>query len=193
MKKCKLFISLVLCLLVVTFITGCDNNKKNTNDNKKESTTVTEKDQNKNAKCSAIECIKKIDVEASVEDINKVMGFEGKLTDEKYNIYTWKINDKESVIAKYYSGNNPTIVIEFDEDKIANKKVDLSKLNDLKAKVKEGITYDEFKKEIGNQEGTLIEKSKSTNRYMWSNTKGGYVRASFNANSNKCTFFMGRA
>lgn len=190
MKKSKLLLGVLSLACITTLVTGCDNPKtrKNVKENK---TQKTEKKNKIKAKCSAIECIKKISVDNTVEEVNKIIGVDGVLTDEKYNFYEYDLGNDEKITLKFYSGSKSTIVADFDKNDIANKKVNLSNMTDLKSKVKSGITYDEFKAIIGNVDGVLIEKSSSTNRYMWVSTKGGYLRASFRNSDNKCTIFSG--
>lgn len=186
MKKSKLLLVTLLCVFSVFLVTGCGKDKV------QEDNGVKPKEESKlKAKCSALECIKKIEPENTVEEVNKIVGVEGKLTDEKYNIYEYDLGNDETITLKYYSGTTATIVADYDEDEIANKKVDLSDLQGLKTKVNSGITYDDFKNEIGGVEGTLIEKSSSSNRYVWVSTKGGNVKATFRTRDNMCSFFSG--
>ena len=42
---------------------------------------------NTKGNCTAVECIKKINPEHTVEQINNIIGFEGELLDEKYQKY----------------------------------------------------------------------------------------------------------
>lgn len=177
MEKSKLLVCVMCFVLGVTLITGCGKNN------------TTGKNSKLKAKCSAIECIKKIDVDNTVKEVNKIIGVDGVLTDEEHNFYEYDLGNDEKITLKYYSGTKATIVADFNRDDIADKKVDLSNVTDLRAKVRSGITYDKFKAEIGDVDGVLFEKSDLTNRYMWVSAKGGYVRASFGAKNNKCTFF----
>lgn len=186
MKKSKLLIAVLLCVFSVFLVTGCDSKKENNNNNSK-----TEEKTKIKAKCSATECIKKIEPTNTVEEVNKIIGVDGVLSDEKYNFYEYDLGNDEKITLKFYSSDKSTIVATFDENDVANKKVNLSKLQDLKAKVNSGITYDNFKKELGDVDGTLIEKSDSSNRYLWKSTKGGNVKASFRTRDNMCTFFSG--
>ena len=102
---------------------------------------------------------------SSIEDVNKIVGVDGKLTDTEYNFYEYDLGNGETITLKYYAGNKATVIASYDKKKLANKNVDLSDLNSLKKKVSSGITYDQFKKEIGGVDGTLIEKSESSNKY----------------------------
>lgn len=188
MKKGKLLIGVFLCLLGIFLTTGCTT-KENTNKN--DNTDKTEEKSKLKAKCSALECIKKIEPENTVEEVNEIVGVDGVLTDEKYNFYEYDLGNGEKITLKYYSGKTATIVADYDEDELADKKVDLSKLEDLKSKVNYGISYDDFKKEIGGVDGILIEKSTLSNKYIWVSTKGGNVKATFRVKDNLCSFFSG--
>ena len=186
----KTLLKVVCALVIVTCLTGCGAVKEaNGQGGKAEKTTTAAKIK---GNCHALECINKIETSATVEDINAIIGFEGTLTDEKYNFYKWEISDKESIEAKYYSGKNPTVIANVENDTLKNSKVDFSKWNELKPLISKGITYDDFITYIGGQQGTLIEKSSSSNKYIWVNANGGYLSASFGATSNKCTFASGR-
>lgn len=145
-------------------------------------------------KCTAIECIKQIDPENTVEEINNIIGVEGKLVDEKYNKYYWELSDDSGVYVKYYDSKKGTIEINIERNSIANKKVDFSKYDDIKKLLNDGtsLTYDEFASKVGNVEGTLIENDGYNKTYMWVNDKGGYLKATFSNRSGKCTFVVGR-
>ncbi len=187
----KTILKLMVALVVVGLATGCGAKNQNTPAGGKNEPTTTAKAKIK-GNCHALECIDKIETSATVEDINAIMGFEGTLTDEKYNFYKWEISETESIEAKYYSSKNPTIVANIDNDTIKNNKVDFSRWNELKPLISKGITYDDFITYIGGEQGTLIEKSSSSNKYIWVNAKGGYLSASFGASTKKCTFASGR-
>lgn len=188
MKKGKLLVAFLSLVLFLGFTTGCD--KKEVLKDNETKTKAEEKDKLK-ANCSALECIKKIEPTNTVEEVNKIVGVDGVLTDEKYNIYEYDLGNDEKITLKYYSGKKATIVADYEEDDLADKKVDLSKLQDLKAKVSSGISYDDFKKEIGNVDGTLVEKSDISNKYVWVSKKGGSVKATFRTSDNLCSFFSG--
>lgn len=188
MKKSKLALTIFLCTLCLFLATGCGKKIEPRDDNSKN-----EKENALKANCSALECIKKIEPENTVEEVNKIVGVEGKLTDEKYNIYEYDLGNDETITLKYYSGTKATIVASYDKNSLANKNVNLSDLQELKSKVNSGITYDEFKNEIGSVDGTLIEKSDSSKKYIWVSKKGGNVTGSFRNRDNKCSFFTGFA
>lgn len=183
----KKFLKLFSLMFISLVLVGCNNNLLNNN-----LTGDNDTSKKMNGKCNYLDCINEISDTASVEDINNIIGIDGKLIDDKYNQYEWAFNDEISLYATYYNNSYPTIEIDYYEEDIMNKKVDLSDLDGLKIKVNKGISYNEFKQYIGNVEGTLIEKSKYTKRYIWVNKDGGYVKGSFN-NRNECTFFTGMA
>lgn len=188
----KVLLSLMLGVTVL-FSSGCGKEVTPASVAQKNAKKEVQQKETIKAKCQAVECIEKIEPENTVEQINEIIGFEGELTDEKTKTYTWKITKDDSIIVKYYSSDKGTITVDYKKDAtVANKKVDLSKLTDLKPKVNAGITYDDFKKEVGDVDGVLIEKSEYSRRYVWATGRGGYVKASFNYRTDKCTSMFGR-
>lgn len=181
MKK-KIF-GVLLGIVLIGSLTGCGNNSTS-NDNNLSGEKI-------KGNCTAIECIKKIEPENTVEQINSIIGFEGELIDEQYNIYYWKISENTGVKVAYYSGKNGNISIDYDIDSLINNKVDFSRYNELQSKVKEGISYDDFISYIGNVQGTVIEKSSLSIRYTWVSKDRSYLNGSFSNNSGKCTFVSG--
>lgn len=173
MKKYKLFVTILLCILSFLLVTGCSN------------------DSEKKANCSSLECIKKIKVENTVEEVNKIIGVKGVLYDKENKFYRYDLDKGETIILKYYSSDKATVSASYDKKKLANKDVDLHNLSNLKKKVSNGITYNEFKKQIGGVEGTLIEKSELSNKYLWVSKNGGYITAIFKKKDNKCFYFSG--
>ena len=143
--------------------------------------------------CEALECVKKLKPENTVEEINKVIGFEGKLTDEKNNIYTWEITSDEKVTASYYSSDKATIEASYKNEDLKNSKVDFSKYDEIQSALKSGssLTYDEFCKKV-NAEGVLYSVSSYSNKYVWVNKNGEYLTGTFSTSTNKCTFVIGR-
>ena len=62
----------------------------------------------------------------------------------------------------------------------------------MQPKIKEGISYNDFKSYIGNVDGTITEKSSISTKYTWVSSDGSYLTASFSNSSNQCTFASGR-
>ena len=144
-------------------------------------------------KCEALECIKKLKSENTVEDINKVIGFEGTLTDEKNKIYKWEIAENETITASYYSSTKATIDASYDKEALKNKKITFAKYDEIQSALKNGssLTYDEFCKKV-NGKGTLYSVSSYSKKYVWVNKNGEYLTGTFSTSTNKCTFVIGR-
>ncbi len=178
-KRLRIYTTAIVMLLCLT---GCGNNVSTNGGN---SSKI-------KGNCHATECIKQIKVENTVEEINKIMGFEGELTDEKYDIYYWKISEDEGIKVAYYNSDKGTITVDFDRNSIANSKVNFSRYDELQSKIKEGITYNDFKSYIGNVDGVITEKSSSSTKYTWVSSDGSYLTGSFSSRTNECTFASGR-
>lgn len=177
----KKIIGIILVVLLGT-MTGCTNSNNNNENN----TTATTK-----GNCTATECIKQITIDNTVEEINKIIGINGELIDENYNKYYWKLSENSGIEVTYYSGKKGTIKIDIDKSTLANNNVEFSKYEELQTKVKEGISYNTFISYVGNVEGTIIEKSSATTKYIWVAKDGSYLNGSFSNSSGKCTFISG--
>jgi len=177
----KLFLLLMSSILIISLTTGCANNESN------------EIGDNNNAskQYEVLDYINLIKPENTVEEINKIIGFEGTLIDEQYNRYYWEFPNDTGIQVTYFSSSTGTIVVEIDDEVLANKKVDFSKTTQLKEKVKEGITYDEFKTYVGNVDGIVVEKSDILTYYLWVDKDGNTLKASFGNNDGKCSAFFG--
>lgn len=181
MKK-KIF-SILLGIVLLGSLTGCGNNStSNSNGSSKEKIK---------GNCAAVECIKQIEPENTVEDINKIIGFAGELIDEKYNIYYWRISENTGLKVAYYSSQNGQISIDYVRDSLANDKVDFSRYNELQQKLKEGISYNDFISYIGNAQGTITEKTSTSIKYIWVSKDGSYLNGSFSKSSGNCTLVNG--
>lgn len=181
--KEKIF-KILLGVTLIVFLAGCGNNSV-TNENGTSGEKI-------KGNCKAVDCINKIKPENTVEEINNIMGFEGELTSEKYNIYYWKITENTGVKVAYYSSKTGDISIDYDKDSLTNNKVDFSKYKELQEKMKEGITYDDFISYIGNVQGTITEKSSSSTQYTWVSKDGSYLNGTFSNSSGKCLYINGR-
>ena len=110
--------------------------------------------------------------------------------EKNLNLYTevslpYLINHSEFLD---YEGDPRYLFMEDYDSK--NKKVTLDNLSDIKARINDGISYDEFKKAVGGVDGTLIEVS-SWNKYVWVAEDGSSnVTASFGKDGN-LKFFNG--
>lgn len=184
-------LALVFCLIFA--LSGCnsknnnsDNNKKDSNGSSKETMETSKED------LKVFDYIAQIKPENTVEEINNIVGSEGKLIDEKYNKYSWEITEDTTLTATYYSSKTATIAVSINDDLLKNSKTDLSGANDLKSAInsKDGVKYEEFAQKFGS-EGYVVEKTSTSTSYRWVSEKGGYIKASFSNSSNKCTFFSG--
>lgn len=189
MKNRKIILSTLVALSLLTTVTGCGT-KENKNETTNNNTKTEEKNKMK-GKCSAVDCMKQIEITNTIEEINEITGVEGKLTDETKKIYEYDLGDEDKITVEYGSKEVPTIKAEFTRSKVADKNVDLSKSTELKAKVNAGINYEQFKAEIGNVDGIVVEKSETNTKYMWVSKKGGYIKGNFRNSDNLCTFFTG--
>lgn len=180
----KILINGILCLMITILLTGCNVETLKSNSPAEKS----------KGNCEALDCINLIEPENSIDEINKIIGLEGTLTDEKYNKYYWELSENTGIEVTYYSSDKGTISVDFEKNSIANKKVNFSKYSEIQSLLKSGtsLTYNEFVNKVGNVEGTLIEKSAYTKRYTWVNSDGGYLNASFSENTGKCTVVTGR-
>ena len=145
---------------------------------------------------------KKLKVETTYEEINEIIGFEGDLASESkegavmaYKKYEWKLTDDTSIIVRLDEFKGKTtaqISAEFPDKMIKNDKVDFSKVEELKTKINstEGLYYDEFVKLVGGVEGTLDSVTTFSHKYLWVNSNGGTLHATFDENG-KCTIFNG--
>ncbi len=189
MKNKKLYI---LGLIILLTFTGCSINISNTtDDNSNSNTSNTTVSKKSKGNCTLFECMELIEPSNTVEEINEIIGITGELTNEQYNEYSWKLSDNETLISTYYSSDKGTIKAEFDKSEIKNSKVNITNVDELKTKVNSGITYDDFKTYMGGEEGTLIEKSTISNKYIWVDNNENYINATFSLNTGLCTYFNG--
>lgn len=186
----KKFLGLLCGVLVLGTLTGCGNNDATTG-NGGSGNTSGGATSNTKGNCTAVECIKKITPENTVEEINNIIGFDGELTNEEYNIYYWELSEEEGVEVAYYSSAKGQISIDYDRDSLANSKVDFSRYSELKPKINEGISYNDFISYIGGVEGTVIEKSSYSTKYVWVSSDGSYLNGTFSSSSGQCTFASG--
>ena len=180
--------------MVLLLVTGCDLLKKKEVETKstKEDTKVEEKSK---GKCKVLDCIKKISTDASYEEVNKIIGFDGEsyLEGNGWKTYKWELNEDDTVEVTFFS-TSTTIKIKFDDDLIKNKKVDFFKYSEIKSALSnsQNVSYKEMKEKFGGVDGTLIEKSSSGNKYRWVNSEGGYLDANFDKDNTRCSMVMGR-
>ena len=157
------------------------------------------------AKCGAVfQCIDKLDPNSSLEEMNKTVGSEAELAteDEKSKIYKWTLADDTTIEARIETYKNEstgetksftTLSINYPEN-LARHDADFSRWDEIQSKMnqEEGITYDEFIEMVGGIDGTISEKAQDSKKYQWFDNDGGYLSASFDDQTTKCTFATGR-
>lgn len=176
--KNKLF-NLIFIIFTFIILTGCGNDVVPEDDKQEQKPMI-------KGNCTAVECIKKINLENTLNEINNIIGFEGTLIED--NIYYWELSENTGVKVAYDFNGISTIGIDYVKKDLANDKVDFSRYSELKPKVSEGINYNDLISYIGGVEGTIIEKSSSSTRYIWVSPDGSYFSATFSNLSGKCTF-----
>ena len=182
----KKFLIGLLSLVVLFALTGCTSKSGIKNGNN------TVKKQIK-GNCDALDCMKKLKPENTVEEINNIIGFEGTVKDEKNNIYTWEIASDEKITASYYSSDKATIDASYDTNRLKDNKITFEKYDENQTSLKSGssLTYDEFCNKV-NGKGHLYSISSYSKKYVWVNKNGEYLTGTFSTTTNKCTFIIGR-
>lgn len=191
MKLKKLGYCALIATLMLGLTTGCTEKKEASKT--KDKTNVTKKEEKK-GNCELTECVNLLEITNTLEEANKIIGFDGEAKGENTNKYYWKFSDTTGIELTVSTSGNGSISATIDKKEIANKKVDFSRYDEIKTALKSGqsLTYDEFVEKVGGVQGTLVGKSSYSNRYTWVNTKGGYLTASFSVKTGKCTIVTGR-
>lgn len=168
---------IIFSLLSVLLLTGCTKEVKNDPPRIIEET---------NGKCGALECIKNITPTSTLEEVNKIIGFEGKLKKAKYNKYYWTLSKDSGIEVRFTDDGNNTIRADFNKSIIANENVDFSRYEEFKPKIKNGLLYLDFISYIGGVDGTIVEKNAKEIKMMWVNKDNKYLTATFDSNSSMC-------
>ena len=188
----KKLLSILLVGILIISLTGCNGTKEEENydssNTKQEETTV-------KGNCDVFECMGKLASNMTVEEMNKVIGFDGELVseEENYKIYSWKLNENTSISSQFMLKYDTAIISANYPSSMVSKKADFSKWDEIESKLKnnEAITYKEFVKLVGNIEGTMKQKTSSKVTYEWYNSDGGYLLGYFD-NDGNCTMATGR-
>ena len=189
MKKFARILSLVVALVLIV---GCGSK------NEEGSTKSGSKSK---GNCEVFECVKKINAEGTIADVNKVIGFEGEVTSEsdansiyKWKVYKWALTDDTAIEIRHNENLN-TLSIEaiFPTSMIKTKTIDFSNVKtEMKAiNSKDGLKYADVVKILGGVEGTLTKKDKDTLTYEWYSKDRGSMTARFSTTSGKCTSYNG--
>jgi len=183
----KIVLALVSCLFVIS-IAGCSSDNKDTasnkSDSKSSSSTVSDN--------SYLDYINKIEVGDSLDQINEVIGSDGEVHSDNAT-YSWDIGNGGfvAVFRKDDTSSALSVEVSYDKKDVENKKVKIKDLDGLKSKVKEGISYDDFKENLGGVDGVLVSKGSVTKSYVWRSPDGSVVDAAFRLDDNMCNSFTG--
>jgi len=161
-------------------------------ENNKEEKTETKFQTQYNSK--VVELFNKLEADITLEEANKVIGFEGTLDSDSLPVYEWKVSDESSIRIQFstYDEKAISMTMEVDTSEIKNKNVDFSKIDEVKEKAQaEGLTYDEVKSYFGNVDGVIIEKSDGITRYIWVDEEESYIRVSFYKSTGKTASLTG--
>ena len=171
----KILLSSIIFLCTLCFVTGCT---KETQDEKP-------KDDVK-GNCSITECMKKIEVTNTIEEISNIIGFESTTDAMIGSDPIWKFDSKNWISFKTYN-DDVTIQATIDKESIKNDKIELPSSSELQKDLNNGsFTYEELVEKLGG-EGTLTTISKGSLSYTWVDKMGQRLGATFNNESGKCT------
>ncbi len=173
MKFKKIILGSLAILGAISLATGCSSEK------------VEEKQKEEpKGNCTVFECIKKIEVTNTKEEIDEIIGFEGE-TSEYSGEVTWKLDSKNWITLK--PGTDSQIVqATIDKETIKNDNVTLPASKELQELINKGITYEELVEKIG-AEGVINSKTKTSVGYIWADKNGQRLGATINNKSKKCT------
>ena len=168
----------IIFIVIILLLTGCNSNNNEVKIK---------------ANCKVFDCLNKIEPENTVDEINEIIGFDGDVTDEKYKIYNWQLNETDSIQVAYYSSDKSQIKIKYDKEKIKNKKVDFSNYEKIKEDLKKGVkyTYNDLTKKFKTK-GKLTGKSSISKKYTWVSDNGSYLTATISNNDNRCISLIGK-
>lgn len=187
MKKFKLFASILCAVMMVVLITGCGGSKD-------------EKSKSK-GNCEVFECVEKINVEGTIADVNKLIGFEGVVTSQsddasvyKWKVYRWELSEDTAIEVRHNENlNTLSVEADYPTSMLKKKDIDFSNVKDDMKKInsKDGLTYKDVVKILGGVEGALTKKDSSTLTYEWYGKNGGSFTARFSTTTGKCTSYNG--
>lgn len=166
---------LLTILLCSTFIlgvaTGCGKEEE-------KDTKEPEVQEKSKGKCEVAECMKELNPEMKVEEINEIIGFEGEKA-EGTEKYIWQLTEKTKIEAEYTNGKG-SIKATYNKDDLKNENVKISLCYDILNHIKEQTyTYEEMVEKLEGVEGNLESYSPTSKMYSWVNKDGQTFRATF--------------
>lgn len=155
----KLLNILLISVLILGVSTGCESKKEEIPKNKEVEEKVL-------GKCEVEECMKLIEPEMKLEEVNEIIGFEGEKK-EGSETYTWQLSTKTKIEVEY-KDNLGTIKATMDKENIANDNLKLSTFYDISNNIKkETYTYEEMVEKFEGIEGHLETKAPTFKMYKW--------------------------
>ena len=134
--------------------------------------------------CEISECMKKLEPKMTIEEANKIMGFDGEKSADS-DQYTWQLTSKSKIVVEY-KDQLGTFTATYDKDQIKDPSFKISKGYELQGLLQDGTsyTYEETVKQFDGVEGYLAVKSPTSKMYMWVNSDGLTFRATFSDSLN---------
>lgn len=153
----KLLIVLFASLFTLTIATGCE-------DSKKEGQQEPVVEEQSKGKCEVEECMSLISTNMTVEEVNEIIGFEGE--QKENDIYIWKLTDNTSIEIEY-KDNSASIKGIYDKSKMVDN-ISLSVCYNIINNIKEKTyTYEEMVESFEGVEGHLYLNAPTYKMYMW--------------------------
>ncbi len=177
-------LTLILTLVLALSLAACGGNTNNDNSNSTNGSDVGDK--------AYLDLINKIEVGDSLDKINEIIGSEGKVQSDNAT-YIWDIGSGgfSAIFRQNDTSASISVKVLYDNEDVVNSKVKIKDLDTLKAKVRDGISYDDFKEFLGGVDGILVEKGPVTKGYVWRSSNGSDVTAGFKLDNNICNSFAG--
>lgn len=176
MKSKKLLLSSIMFLGALCLVTGCSEEKLD----------EPPKEEVK-GNCTIVECMKKIEVTNTMEEINEIIGFETTTDAMIGSDPIWKFDSKNWISYKTSSDDSVTIQATVDKESIKDENISLPSSSDLQKDLNNGsFTYEELVEKLGG-EGTLTTISKGSLSYTWVDKHGQRLGATFNNKTGKCS------
>ena len=133
-----------------------------------------------------IEAMKHIEATNTAEEINNILGFEGKKSIVSDDDFKWEFDDRNYITLKN-AADLPVIEAKIYKRTIKNKNIQFPTNEELKEIIKDGITYNELVTKLGGIEGTLNGKSEFAIDYIWVDGNYQSLNATFNKETLKCS------
>lgn len=184
-------------IFVANYLLGNKNNTNENNSNINNNKNSKNSIKNKKAKCTAVDCIKLIDFDSTIDEINTIIGFEGELIDnsEYFTQYYWAISNNSGIRYSYNMDfTRGTVELDVKHDNLKNSKVDLSesRFQTIKSKVlDEYYKYDQVKSYLAGVDGTITMKTSEITEYTWVSNSGGYLTVRYDNRSSSPRYATG--